>query len=681
VGPPLEFIENVTVHSVLTNLNGDNHSDLVLLSYDGVSVRLGNGQGSFGPPTPYDVSAPTRVAAADFDSDGHNDLAVASENGSVSILLGNGDGTLADAVAYPIPPYPSDLTAGDWNGDGSVDLAFVHWGTDSASIALNLGAGTFAAVETFVAGPSPRRIVSADFNGDGSRDLAVGVNGQLGLPQLGDVLRIHENDGTGHFTEGPSFVSGEAAMTLLAADLNDDGDADILICEDVNGPTFYVVLSDGAGGFELPEVYEAGATPASFVSVDIDEDGDNDVLSLSNRRRSALSVFRNDGEGRLILTEDYSAGPGGSDVLSGDLDADGLPDVAVTSEFTATLRVMINRGDGFFAAGRSYRTAPSEPFNGAAADFDGDGDLDLAIALRFGGISVSFNDGAGVFGEASGYATSESTSTVVPADFNGDAHPDLAFAADAGFGIVLNLGDGTFGEAILLGDGFTWSLTADDLDDDGSADVARGDASGILLYYGRSDGTFDAPVNYALTAQPSHLAMTDLDGDGLRELIGVSNDTIHVLTNRGSRRFFPRSYPVAPGAQRMAIADFNGADGVDIVAQRYAGSTFSLLLNRGDGTFDAAVDQAAVLRDYFVVAGDFTGDGHVDLMTSGNLDNQVVTLFANDGHAVFTASQRFGAGFNLTGLVPADLDGNGMLDLVVANRTGDMTVLLSECAE
>jgi hypothetical protein len=99
----------------------------------------------------------------------------------------------------------------------------------------------------------------------------------------------------------------------------------------------------------------------------------------------------------------------------------------------------------------------------------------------------------------------------------------------------------------------------------------------------------------------------------------------------------------------MAIADFDGADGADIVAQRYAGSTVSILLNRGDGAFDAAVDQAAVLRDYFVVAGDFTGDGHVDLTTSGNPEDHVVTLFANDAHAVFPASQRFGAGFSLAG--------------------------------
>ena len=678
-GAPLFSVEYPSSHHLLADLNGDDHADLVLLTHDEVSVRLGNGQGSFGPATLYAVGLPTRAAAADLNADGNLDLAVANEAGSVSVLLGFGDGTFASGIEYALPQYPVDLVAGDWNGDGSVDLAFIHAGNDSVSIVLNLGDGSLAAAETFVAGPSPVQITSADFNGDGSLDLAVGVYG-LGLPQFGNVVRIHENDGTGHFTEGPSFVPGELGMTLGAADLNDDGVADILVVDGLNTPNFWVVLSDGAGGFEPPVAYAARVTPASLASADLDNDGDTDVLALSHRN-AALSVFLNDGEGRLVLTSEYSAGPDAGWVGTGDLNADGLPDVTVTGKFTRTLLVMINRGHGLLAAGRSYRTAPSEPYDGAAADFDGDGDLDLAIALLFGGISISLNDGAGVFGEPSGYATNQYTSAVVPADFNGDGYPDLAFAADAGFGIVLNLGDGTFGDALLLGDKATWSLTAGDLDDDGSADVVRGDASGILVYYGRSDGTFDAPVNYALTAEPSHLAMTDLDGDGLRELVGVSNETIHVLANRGSRRFFPRSYPVAPGAQRMAIADFDGADGVDIVAQRYAGSTFSILLNRGDGTFDAAADQAAVLRNSIVVAGDFTGDGHVDLMTSGNPDDPVVTLLANDGHAVFSASQRFGAGLNLVSLVPADLDGNGMLDLVVANRAGDMTVLISECAE
>lgn len=676
---PLLSVEYPNFHHLLADLNGDERPDLVLLTYGEVRVRLGNGQGSFGPATRYVVALPTRAVAADLNADGNLDLAVANEAGSVSILLGFGDGTFASGIEYALPRYPVELVAGDWNEDGSVDLAFVHAGNDSVSIVFNLGDGSFAAAEPFVAGPGPAQITSADFNGDGSLDLAVGVYG-LGMAQFGDVVRIHENDGTGRFTEGPSFVPGELGMTLGAADLNEDGVADILVVDGLNAPNFWVVLSDGAGGFDPPVAYTARVTPASLATADLDNDGDDDVLALSHRN-AALSVFLNDGDGRLGLASEYSAGPDAGWLGTGDLNADGLPDVTVTGKFTDTLRVMINRGQGLLAAGRSYRTAPTGSSNGAAADFDGDGDLDLAVALGVGGISVLHNDGSGVFGAPSVYATSEYVHKVEIADFNDDAHPDVAFARDTGFGIVLNLGDGTFGEALLLAGGFSWALAAGDLDDDGSSDVARGDASGILVYYGRSDGTFDAPVNYALTAEPRDLALIDLGGDGLSELVAVSDDTLHVLDNRGSRSFFPRAYSVGSGAQGLAIADFDGADGVDIVVQRYRASTFDVLLNQGDGTFDAAVEQASVVAGYFVVAGDFTGDGRVDLMTSGNPDDPVVSLFANEGQAVFSDRERFGAGWSPTGLVPADLDGNGMLDLAIINGAGDMTILLSECTE
>jgi hypothetical protein len=692
VGPPLHFVESATPHSVLADLNGDDHSDLVLLTRREVSVRLGDGHGSFEPATLYAVGVPTRVAAADLDADGHIDLAVANEGGSVSILLGFGDGTFANAINYPIPLQPNDLAAGDWNEDGSVDLAFTHHGSDSASIALNRGDGSFLAAESFVAGPTPRRIAAADFNGDGSLDLAFGLSGSLGLPQYGDLVRILENDGTGHFTEGPSFVPGELATALLSTDLNDDGDADILVADGFDTPMFYVVLSDGEGGFELPEAYTARVGPASFASGDLDDDGDNDILSLSGRilpdrccierepRSTTLSVFLNDGEGRLSLAADYSAGPESGDVAAGDLNADGIPDVIVTSAIAATLRVMISRGNGFLVAGRSYRTAPAAPFDGAAADLDGDGDLDLAIAMRPGGVSVSFNDGTGVFGEPSGYATSEFATNVIPADFNDDGHPDLVFGSDMDSGILLNLGDGTFGEAIEFTDGYAWALAAGDLDDDGSVDVLTGE-NGITVRYGRGDATFEAPVHHALASGPISLAMAELDGDGLLDLVAVGNNVIHVLTNLGSRSFAPTSYPVGSGPQRMAIGDFDGENGVDIVAHNNVGSTLSVLLNRGDGTFEVTAEQPAVLEDFFVVAGDFTGDGHVDLMTSGNR-YQMITLFVNDGHANFTASQRFGAGVLPSGFVPGDLDGNGTLDLAIPNNSGaDFTVLLSECAE
>src|SRR5262249_2343747 len=152
---------------------------------------LGNGDGTFQPQLTCAVGVqPSSMVAGDFDGDGHIDLAVAdagnpfnfpADPAGVSVLLGNGDGTFQPAVKYAVGSYPASIIANDFTGDGLLDLAVADQGnvnsggTDpgGVSVLLGNGDGTFQPQITYSAGSGPSSIVAGDFTGDGRHDLAV----------------------------------------------------------------------------------------------------------------------------------------------------------------------------------------------------------------------------------------------------------------------------------------------------------------------------------------------------------------------------------------------------------------------------------------------------------------------------------------------------------------------------
>ncbi|AFU18122.1 Na-Ca exchanger/integrin-beta4 (plasmid) [Bacillus thuringiensis MC28] len=164
------------------DFNGDGKLDLAITDVDvganNVSVLLGNGDGTFQPPSSFPVGqSPVGIASADFNGDGKLDLVVANEfSQNISVLLENGDGTFQPAVNFPVGTvgsFPLLLTVADFNNDGLFDLAVGNLGTNNISVLLGNGDGTFQAAVNFEVGQSPEVIIAADFNNDGAIDIAV----------------------------------------------------------------------------------------------------------------------------------------------------------------------------------------------------------------------------------------------------------------------------------------------------------------------------------------------------------------------------------------------------------------------------------------------------------------------------------------------------------------------------
>src|SRR5262249_5856339 len=166
--------------AVAGDFNGDGRADLAVAGFDvftsasEVSVLLGNGDGTFPTPVQNAVgNGPAAIVAGDFNGDGRVDLAVANSlDSALSVLLGNGDGTFQPAQQYAVGLQPIAIVAGDFNGDGRIDLAVVDIASNDVSILLGNGDGTFQPAGDYSVGGAPDSLSEGDFNGDARLCLA-----------------------------------------------------------------------------------------------------------------------------------------------------------------------------------------------------------------------------------------------------------------------------------------------------------------------------------------------------------------------------------------------------------------------------------------------------------------------------------------------------------------------------
>jgi hypothetical protein len=290
----------------VADLTGNGIADLVVTNNrsDTVSILLGNGDGTFQPAIDVRTGGgPTSVIVEDFNGDGIPDLAVTQSSGgnAVNVFLGNGDGTFQAPVAYAVGPGPISVAAADLRGDGQFDLLMANELDKTVSVLLNNGAGTFQDAVNYDTGDGAftKAMVIGDFNGDGVPDIAV-ANAPDRLNANGFVAVLLGN-GDGTFQTAVSHMIGHPTVTrnvpagLAAGDFNHTGKLDLITANITN--TLTVFPGNGDGTFQDAHFIGLNLNPNSVAVGDFNGDGFLDLAVTRATASDAISVFMNAGDG------------------------------------------------------------------------------------------------------------------------------------------------------------------------------------------------------------------------------------------------------------------------------------------------------------------------------------------------------------------------------------------------
>jgi hypothetical protein len=612
-------------HVIAADFNGDGNADLAVSNFGNqdddsggnLQIFLGHGDGTFTQGATANAGAtPVSMAAADFNGDGKMDLAVVNvTQDNISVLLGNGDGTFQAPVTVPVPEpmncpaaglcRPGSLVAADFNGDGRMDIAIGMSGGGAVAVLLGNGNGSFKPAVSYPAGIGNMNYLAwMDLNGDGNLDLIVAnpdPNGFSFLFGNGDgsfqaPVEYVAGADPGYFALLPTTngallvtsdeISGQQVLTrisptgvaaapqvyalppspgiypigIAAADLNGDRLPDIVTADGF----ISVQLRDPSGGFNAPVNYnlQSGSQAVAVALADLNADGHNDVVAAGSMQGSAgtVEVVLGKGDGTLGQQHSYAIGgyPGGefafaSGIVIGDFNRDGKPDVAAGFQTPSNsspgggISVLLGNGDGTLGSAIDYAAGGLPVLGMATGDFNGDGKLDIAAGVGGlfytnappGALAILLGAGDGTFQNAALTQVGSPAGTpiaIAAADLNGDGKTDLVASVwdvtqtNKTIVVLLGNGDGTFRQLapITTGAGGQ-AIAVTDLDGDGIPDLVVGDCCGVsesVYLLGKGDGTFGSPSYFSSGSSISAFAVADWNGDGTAGLAMAQNGGI-----------------------------------------------------------------------------------------------------------------------------------------------------------
>jgi hypothetical protein len=628
------------------------------------------------------------MAVADFNSDGHLDLAVAPNNvdSEVIVLLGRG-GTerFGPPTNFPVGGLPRRMAAGDFNGDSKPDLAVSLDGFGESprklSILINDGTGQFGAPTFVELSGNPVQPVLGDLNNDGKLDIATGLSTGVSDGQVAILL----GNGAGGFSQAansPFATFSSTSSELAIGDFNEDGKRDLAVPNSAGGAN--ILPGDGAGGFTVGPPPPVFGGSVSLTAGDFNEDGHLDVL-VDNR------MFLGTGTGSFGAPTVVGIPTISNAALEGDVNNDGHLDVIAAGQYGLT--IVLGDGTGNLVQAKSYASGFTVFGAGssfaALGDFNEDGKIDLA-AVQSKGIGILEGDGAGAFNDALSYQTTiPNPRYLLAADFNNDGKQDFVTASSAflpqGSTIEVAHGDGNGGftkkSISNFGVSQPFEIATADFNGDSKLDLAVTQPGTGKISFLLNDGTggfatdaFNAPSVF-FGAQPSAIEAGDFNNDNKADLIvlGRNSNSILVLLGTGTGSFATSFAGPLVGSSSfsddLASGDFNGDGKADLAVLRGNGNVVHVLKGDGAGNFSDYAIIALPGIPGSIAVRDLNGDSKPDIAVStGVIENNIrrtdVFVLLNDGAQGFNPGTSYPDAGGVLGI--GDFNGDSKPDLAAS---------------
>jgi hypothetical protein len=580
----------------ISDLNKDGKLDLALrvdsVDYHGVSVLLGNGNGTFQNPYKNQLVSCTNFAMSqgDFNNDGNSDI-VLTIDGELSLLIGIGNGTFQIIPSFYSSAFATkDIKTNDFNHDGNYDLVTLSYGdSQGIHVFFGNGNGTFQSPKDFYGLVYDWSLEIADFNKDGNLDLAV------------PGCKILFGNGADSFDAGYKYGAGFGySEGIVAGDFNSDGWPDLAVgTRESRGGCFSVILNKLDGTFYQLPTYEAGSE--NIISKDVNNDSYSDLIGVDFD--GSVSILLGNSSGSFQLKSKFISGNNTTSVTSADFNKDGILDLALTNSGNGgSISIFSGVGDGTFNSTANL-TGCSIPNSITSGDLDNDGNIDLAVSdvdINSGSVLIYKGNGDGTFQLENSYSglgwavitlLNRYCNWLTLGDFNKDGKLDIAATAyGQGHFIAIFLGNGnlTFQTPVYYGTGgYPSCIVTGDINEDGIIDIATADAGNdyISIFIGNGDGTFKPKISYKYAGLPVFLSLGDINGDKHQDIVAanVYSENITILYGKGDGTFENIQLYGKFIAKSIALGDFNW-DGRNDIAVAKAPNTadadqISILIN------------------------------------------------------------------------------------------------------
>ena len=604
------------------DLVGSSAVDIVSGGSDGLRIREGNGDGSFGDVTDVFISTNSlETSFFDVDANGRLDIVAAAHGAfQVVLILSFEGGDFSNRLVVPLPFRLSDVAVADLNEDGLGDVVAVS-SVDGLAVVLSTETGEFVDGPRLGAGNSPEAVSTGDLDRDGHIDVVTSDHPF-------DAVSVFLGNGDGSLEARQSYGAGiRGNRTVHLEDIDGDGALDVAGVTDQRRA--FVLWGDGLGGFGDPTFLPRGDFIDHLLLGDFDGSG---AVDIGGARAGSASLFLNRSSRQFTVQSTLSPGFGLQHAATADLNGDRIEDIAAVSDQDQQRRVVLWLSDG----PRSYvEQAPialdGTPNAVAFGDFDEDGEEDLV-------------------------ATSRTTEELIE--------------------VRRGLGGALFEDPTVIRPEFSvGAVQVDDVDGDDHLDLITDNSGRFSIYYGHGDGTFTPPTVVRVLDSANGLQVADVDGDGEKDI--VTRSSVH--RGQGNRTFEPAErLPFEHATRHAGVGDFNGDGVVDVVVTAAEG--VRVALGDGAGRFVAQEIREWAFESTAVVVSDLDGDGFDDVVATdfeGRGELGAFLTFRSSGDGTLEAPSVHGVGIRPAHVTGSDLDGDGRTDFVTSN-VRDLSIVYAE---